>query len=99
MPRSLPTGRLASVREGLIIYTFPFSNRWSIDMPIGRIGGSNSGNGMRILLTGRSGYIGSVMVPFLVAGGHELVGVDTGIFADYAFGETSLGNPRDVRNS
>ena len=43
---------------------------------------------MRILLTGQKGYIRSVMAPFLVDGGNELVGVDTDIFADCAFGDS-----------
>ena len=33
---------------------------------------------MRILLTGSEGYIGSVLGPYLLARGHEVVGMDTG---------------------
>ena len=33
---------------------------------------------MRILLTGSEGYIGAVLGPYLVARGHEVVGLDTG---------------------
>lgn len=33
---------------------------------------------MRILLTGSEGYIGTVLGPYLIARGHEVVGVDTG---------------------
>ena len=40
---------------------------------------------MRILLTGHKGYIGSVMVPMLIASGHEVVGLDSDIFAECAF--------------
>jgi nucleoside-diphosphate-sugar epimerase len=40
---------------------------------------------MRILLTGYKGYIGSVMVPMLLAEGHEVVGLDSDIFAECAF--------------
>ena len=33
---------------------------------------------MRILLTGSEGYIGTVLAPYLLAQGHDVVGVDTG---------------------
>ena len=33
---------------------------------------------MRVLVTGSEGYIGTVLTPFLMAHGHEVVGVDTG---------------------
>jgi nucleoside-diphosphate-sugar epimerase len=33
-----------------------------------------------ILLTGHRGYIGSVMAPFLVEQGYDVVGLDTGYF-------------------
>jgi nucleoside-diphosphate-sugar epimerase len=35
---------------------------------------------MRVLVTGHRGYIGSVMSPYLVRCGHEVVGLDTGYF-------------------
>ena len=35
---------------------------------------------MRILVTGHTGYIGSVMVPMLRAAGHEVAGLDTDFF-------------------
>ncbi|MFH2129146.1 MAG: SDR family oxidoreductase [bacterium] len=37
---------------------------------------------MRILVTGTSGYIGSVMAPYLISKGHEVVGLDTGYYLD-----------------
>ena len=37
---------------------------------------------MRVLVTGSEGYIGSVLVPLLVDRGHDVVGLDTGYFAD-----------------
>lgn len=37
---------------------------------------------MRILLTGSCGYIGSVMAPFLIERGHEVIGGDTGYYLD-----------------
>ena len=32
---------------------------------------------MRVLVTGHLGYIGTVLVPVLLAAGHEVVGLDT----------------------
>lgn len=37
---------------------------------------------MRILVTGSQGYVGSVLVPFLRAAGHDVTGLDLGYFAD-----------------
>src|SRR5262245_54910601 len=56
---------------------------------------------MRILLTGHKGYIGTVMGPMLGAAGHELVGVDTDIFAECAWGDGTLKIPeihKDIRD-
>ena len=36
----------------------------------------------RVLITGHNGYIGSVMVPVLVAAGYEVTGLDTGYFRE-----------------
>jgi nucleoside-diphosphate-sugar epimerase len=44
---------------------------------------------MRVLVTGHEGYIGAVLVPRLLAQGHEVVGFDTGFFADCPFGDDS----------
>ena len=41
---------------------------------------------MRVLVTGHSGYIGAVLVPFFQAAGHEVVGLDTGLFDGCDFG-------------
>jgi nucleoside-diphosphate-sugar epimerase len=41
---------------------------------------------MRVLVTGHEGYLGSVLVPRLTAAGHEVVGLDTGLFADCVIG-------------
>jgi len=35
---------------------------------------------MKVLLTGIDGYIGSVAAPLLASGGHEVVGLDTGLY-------------------
>lgn len=37
---------------------------------------------MQVLVTGHEGYIGSELVPLLLAAGHEVVGVDTGYFRE-----------------
>ncbi|MCL3819889.1 NAD-dependent epimerase/dehydratase family protein [Aeromicrobium wangtongii] len=41
---------------------------------------------MKIVLTGHQGYLGTVMAPLLAARGHEVVGLDTGLFADCFLG-------------
>jgi nucleoside-diphosphate-sugar epimerase len=41
---------------------------------------------MRILVTGHEGYIGAVLVPFLQVAGHDVVGLDNGLFRDCGFG-------------
>src|SRR3954470_15459993 len=41
---------------------------------------------MRVLVTGHEGYLGSVLVPRLTAAGHEVIGLDTGWFADCVVG-------------
>ena len=41
---------------------------------------------MRILVTGSDGYIGAVLAPYLAEAGHEVVGMDSGLFADCSFG-------------
>jgi nucleoside-diphosphate-sugar epimerase len=41
---------------------------------------------MRVLLTGHDGYVGAVMVPLLSDAGHEVVGLDSGLFAGCDFG-------------
>jgi len=56
---------------------------------------------MKILLTGSRGYIGSVMAPFLVRAGHEVVGVDTDLYRRSSFGEwedTIETRVKDVRS-
>jgi nucleoside-diphosphate-sugar epimerase len=42
---------------------------------------------MKVLVTGHHGYIGSVMVPLLLETGHEVVGLDTGLYEACGFGE------------
>lgn len=42
---------------------------------------------MRILVTGSHGYIGSVLVPLLLAEGHEVVGLDSDWFEPSTYGD------------
>jgi nucleoside-diphosphate-sugar epimerase len=42
---------------------------------------------MRVLVTGSRGYIGSVMVPLIVAEGHEVTGIDTDFYRQCTFGD------------
>lgn len=60
---------------------------------------------MRILLTGHKGYIGAVAGPVLRSSGHEVIGMDTGLFAGCQFGDAAPEIPevrkdiRDLRKS
>ncbi|MGH4014535.1 MAG: NAD-dependent epimerase/dehydratase family protein [Pseudonocardiaceae bacterium] len=49
---------------------------------------------MRVLLTGHQGYLGTVMAPVLAAAGHEVVGLDSGLFADCVLGPAPQDPPR-----
>ena len=42
---------------------------------------------MKVLVTGHDGYIGCVMTPLLTAAGHEVVGLDTGLFRAFTLGD------------
>lgn len=56
---------------------------------------------MKVLLTGHQGYIGAVAVPMFTAAGHQVVGLDTDLFAGCDFGDFASGIPqlrRDLRN-
>ncbi|MBE2220084.1 MAG: SDR family oxidoreductase [Anaerolineae bacterium] len=42
---------------------------------------------MKVLVTGHNGYVGTVMMPMLIAGGHDVVGLDTNLYSGSTFGE------------
>lgn len=42
---------------------------------------------MKVLVTGHEGYIGAVLVPLLIEAGHDVVGLDTALFANCTFGD------------
>jgi nucleoside-diphosphate-sugar epimerase len=56
---------------------------------------------MRVLITGHDGYIGSLMTPMLRAAGHDVVGVDSGLFEGCSFGQPASEIPSlrgDIRD-
>ncbi|MGB7761002.1 MAG: SDR family oxidoreductase, partial [Bryobacteraceae bacterium] len=56
---------------------------------------------MRLLLTGHKGYIGAVAGPILRSAGHQVVGLDTDLFAGCEFGRPAGEIPevrRDIRD-
>jgi nucleoside-diphosphate-sugar epimerase len=58
---------------------------------------------VRVLITGHEGYIGAVLAPYLQAAGHEVVGLDNGLYRGCDFGPPPTEIPsisidvRDVR--
>jgi nucleoside-diphosphate-sugar epimerase len=45
---------------------------------------------VRVLLTGHQGYLGTVMAPILAAAGHEVTGLDSGLFAACVLGSLDV---------
>jgi nucleoside-diphosphate-sugar epimerase len=45
---------------------------------------------VRVLLTGHQGYLGTVMAPILAAAGHDVTGLDSGLFADCVLGSLDV---------
>ena len=48
---------------------------------------------MRVLVTGHEGYLGSVLLPRLADAGHEVIGLDVGLFADCTLGPAPASVP------
>ena len=60
------------------------------------------GVGVRVLVAGDRGYIGTVLVPFLRAAGHEVDGLDLGLYEGCDLGpgpEDPYSGPRDMRDA
>lgn len=56
---------------------------------------------MKVLLTGHKGYIGAIAAPMLSSAGHEVIGLDTDLFAGCEFGDGALNIPeirKDIRD-
>jgi nucleoside-diphosphate-sugar epimerase len=59
---------------------------------------------LRVLITGHNGYIGTVLVPTLQRAGHDVVGLDSDLFAACTFGSEALeiesiqGDVRDIES-
>ncbi len=56
---------------------------------------------MKVLLTGHKGYIGAVAVPILRSAGHDVVGLDTDLYANCDFGDATSDIPeirKDLRD-
>ena len=58
---------------------------------------------MRVLVAGHRGYIGAVLVPFLRAAGHEVDGMDLGLYEGCDLGpapeDPGVPPPRDIRDT
>jgi nucleoside-diphosphate-sugar epimerase len=48
---------------------------------------------VRVLLTGHLGYLGTVMAPVLAAEGHQVTGLDSGLYADCVLGPAPADPP------
>jgi nucleoside-diphosphate-sugar epimerase len=56
---------------------------------------------VRVLITGHEGYIGSILTPLVTAAGHQVVGLDSGLFSNGDFGASPAEVPTlaiDVRD-
>ena len=51
---------------------------------------------MRVLLTGHQGYLGTLMAPTLAAAGHQVVGLDSGLYADCVLGSLDQEDPPGI---
>lgn len=53
---------------------------------------------MRVLVTGHDGYIGTNLVPLFQEAGHDVVGMDSGLFTDCLFGDPETAVPHVVKD-
>lgn len=56
---------------------------------------------MKVLVTGHDGYIGTSLVPRFLAAGHEVVGLDSGLYSDCFIGARPMSVPEvscDIRD-
>jgi nucleoside-diphosphate-sugar epimerase len=51
------------------------------------------GSIVKVLVTGHQGYLGTVMTPMLAEAGHEITGVDSGLFAECILGPRPVDPP------
>ena len=51
---------------------------------------------VRVLVAGSDGYFGQVLVPMLEQSGHEVVGLDNGLFRDGAFPGQPMAAPTTI---
>lgn len=54
-------------------------------------------NRVKVLVTGHDGYIGAILVPMLLERGHEVVGLDSGLYSDCTLGPHPVGPERSLR--
>src|ERR671919_2548111 len=74
-----PAWSAARLRQGRPVPGRPPTYSWG---PVDR----GEGVDVRVLVTGSDGYIGAVLVPWLARAGHQVVGLDSGLFAGCTFG-------------
>lgn len=48
---------------------------------------------MKVLITGHQGYLGTVMSQMVAEAGHDVVGLDSGLFADCVLGPELIEPP------
>src|SRR5215470_11575594 len=56
---------------------------------------------MRVLVTGHLGYIGTVLTPMLVRAGHEVIGLDSDLYArcTFSFGGEIINVPTILKDT